>query len=90
MSESSEQDEIAADTNDLAIASLFLSIVWIFGIGSVLGIALSVRSRREIRESNGRQGGRILALAGFWIGIVGLGSLGLVLYFGIYSARAGS
>lgn len=89
VSEQSRQSETAADTNDLAIASMFLSIIWIFGIGSVLGIAFSIRSLREIRESDGQQGGRILALAGFWIGIIGLGSLALVIYFGLYSARDG-
>lgn len=83
----SEPGEVSADTNDLAIASLFLSIIWIFGVGSVLGIALARRSLREIEASGGRQGGRILAVAGFWIGIIGLGSLALVIYFGIYSAR---
>lgn len=82
------QDEVSGDTNDLAIASLLLSIVWLFGFGSVLGIALARRSLREIRDSGGRQGGRILAIAGFWIGIAGLGSLALLIYFGIYSAGA--
>lgn len=83
----SESSEVGADTNDLAIASLFLSIVWLFGIGSVLGMVLARRSLREIRDSGGTQGGRVLAIAGFWIGIAGLGSLALVVYFGIYSAR---
>lgn len=81
--------EETGETNGHAIASLFLSIIWIFGVGSVLGIALAVRGLREIRESDGKQGGHVLALAGIWIGIAGLGSLALMLYFGVYAARNG-
>lgn len=83
-----DPSEEAADTNGLAIASLFLSIVWLFGLGSIAGIVLALRSMRQIRDSDGREGGRILALAGLLIGIVGLGSLGLVIVFVSYSAGA--
>lgn len=70
-----------AETSGLAIASLFLSIVWIFGLGSIVGIYLGVRSLREIRESDGARGGRSLAIAGLVIGVLGMGSLGLVILF---------
>ena len=84
--QSAEEDESGAETNGHAIASMFLSIVWIFGIGSILGIFLGCRGLREIRESGGAQGGRAFALAGVWIGVVGLGSLALMIYFGVYAA----
>lgn len=87
---SAASDEEGAETNGYAIAAMFLSIVWIFGVGSVLGIFLGYRGLREIRESQGRQGGRAFALAGLWIGLAGLGSLGLMIYFGVYAAEASS
>ena len=83
-----EEGESGADTNGYAIASMFLSIVWIFGVGSILGIVLGYRGLREIRESRGEQGGRAFALAGLWIGVLGLGSLALMIYFGVYAAGA--
>lgn len=59
-------------TNGLAVASLVLSILTLFGIGSLLGIIFGVRARRQIRESGGYQSGDGLALAGIIIGIVTL------------------
>ena len=87
---SAPPDEEGAETNGYAIASMFLSIVWIFGIGSILGMVFGYRALREIRESHGRQGGRAFALAGLWIGVAGLGSLALMIYFGVYAAGAPS
>lgn len=74
-------DEESAETSELAIASLGLSIVWLFGIGSLAGIYLARRSLREIRESEGALEGRTLAVAGLVIGIIGLGSTALVIQF---------
>ena len=70
-----------AETSGLAIASLFLSIVWIFGLGSIAGMYLGVRSLRQISASDGALGGRSLAIAGVVIGVIGMGSLALVLLF---------
>jgi membrane protease YdiL (CAAX protease family) len=61
-------------TNGLAIASLVLGIVWIWGIGSILALVFGYRAKRQIAGTNGRQGGRGMATAGIvlgWVGIVG-------------------
>ncbi len=79
--------EDAAETNHLAIASLFLGIIWLFGIGSVLAIVLGYAGMREIRASNGHQGGWAIALAGVIVGVVGLASLGILLGFLLSSAH---
>ncbi len=63
---------MAPSTNGYAIASLVLSIVTLFGIGSLLGIIFGVKARREIRYSGAYQSGDGLALAGIIIGIVTL------------------
>ena len=78
--------EETADTNELAIASLFLSIVWLFGLGSIAGIFLALRSIRQIRDSGGKEGGRVIAIAGLVAGIAGLGSLALVIAFIVSSS----
>lgn len=74
-------DEESAETSELALASLGLSIVWLFGLGSLAGIYLARRSLREIRESEGAIGGRTLAIAGLVTGFLGLGSTVLVIQF---------
>ena len=76
------------ETNELAIASIFLSVVWVFGIGSVLGVILAVRSLRQIRESDGSQGGRSLAMTGLIAGLAGISSVFFMLYFAIRAAAA--
>jgi hypothetical protein len=64
-------------TNALAIASLILSIVWFFGLGSVLAVTFALVALSKITASKGGQGGRGLAVAGLIIGICGLiGSVG--------------
>jgi Domain of unknown function (DUF4190)/Type II secretion system (T2SS), protein G len=59
-------------TNGLAVASLVLSILWIWGLGSLLAIIFSITGKRQITRSNGTQSGGGLAVAGLVIGIVGL------------------
>ena len=71
----------AQTTNGLAIASLVLSILGFFGIGSLLGIIFGYKARREIRESRGYQSGDGLALAGIIIGFVTLVLFTLLLAF---------
>jgi hypothetical protein len=79
--------EEGAPTNNLAIASLFLGIIWLFGIGSLLAIVLGYRGMKEIRASDGHQGGWALALAGLITGVVGLASLGILIAFLVSSAN---
>lgn len=62
-------------TNGMAIASMVLGIVWIYGIGAILALIFGYKARREIDESGGSQTGRGMATAGIvlgWIGIAGL------------------
>ena len=59
-------------TNGSAIAPLVLSILGLFGIGSLLGIIFGHRARKEIHTSGGYEGGEGLATAGIVIGWVTL------------------
>jgi hypothetical protein len=59
----------ARRTNWWGIASLCASVLWILGIGSLLGIVFGVRARRVARRSGVTAG---LGTAGVVIGIVGL------------------
>jgi len=79
--------EEAGETNGLAIASLFLGVIWLFGLGSILAIVLGYLGMKEIEASDGRQGGRAIALAGVAVGIVGLASLGILIGFLVSSAH---
>jgi hypothetical protein len=51
-----------------AIASLVLSILWVYGIGSILAIIFGHLARKEIKNSDGRLSGEGIALAGLIIG----------------------
>ena len=62
----------AQPTNGLAIASLVLGIVWLWGIGSILAIILGVVAKNQIDQSGGLQQGRGLAIAGIIVGSVTL------------------
>jgi hypothetical protein len=79
--------EDSAETSGLAIASLFLGIVWLFGVGSILAILLGLLGMKEIKASEGRLGGRAIALAGVIVGVVGLASLGILIGFLLSSAH---
>jgi hypothetical protein len=62
-----------ATTNGLAIASLVLGIVWLWGLGSVVALVLGYAAKREIKRTG--QNGSGMATAGIvlgWIGVVGL------------------
>ena len=73
--------EEAGETNGFAIASLFVGIIWLFGLGSVAAIALGYLGMKQIEASAGHQSGRAIAIAGIVIGIVGLASLGILIGF---------
>lgn len=68
-------------TNGLAIASLVLGIVWVFGIGAILAVIFGFVARKQISESGGRQGGGGMALAGIILGFVGIAGLILWIVF---------
>jgi len=57
-------------TNGFAIASLVLGIVWIYWIGSVLGIIFGFVAYSQIKERN--QAGRGMATAGLILGFIGV------------------
>lgn len=63
------------ETNGLAIASLVLGIVWLFGIGSILALVFGYIGKSQIDRSGGRESGRGLAIAGIVLGWVGVGLL---------------
>ena len=55
---------VAAKTNGMAVASLVLGIVWVFGITSILALIFGILSKRQIETSNGAQTGRGLSIRG--------------------------
>lgn len=67
----------APRTNGLAIASLALSLVWVYGLTSILGVIFGHVARRQIKASPEPQGGAGLALAGLIIGYLGLAGTAL-------------
>lgn len=67
-------------TNGMAIASLVLGILWIWGLGSILAIVFSCVSRSQMKASQGSEGGRGLAIAGLVLGIVGLSVIVLAVF----------
>jgi hypothetical protein len=67
-------------TNGLAIASLVLGIIWLWGLGSILALIFGLVARKQIDQSNGMARGRGLATAGIVLGIVGIiGAIALII-----------
>ena len=57
-------------TNGLAIASLVLGVLWLFWLGSLVGLVLGLVALKQIKGRN--QGGRGIAIAGVVLSILGL------------------
>jgi hypothetical protein len=76
-------------TNGLAIASLVLAIVWIWGLGSLLALIFGVIAKHQIEDSWGGQRGRGLAIAGITLGLVGaLGALFLIVGLAVATSHS--
>jgi hypothetical protein len=76
----------AVKTNGLAIASLVLGLIWIYGLGSILALVFGYSAKGQIDHSGGRQSGRGMAVAGIVLGWIGVGLIVLV----FIAAAAGS
>lgn len=79
---------VPTDTNGKAIASLIFGLLWIFGLGSLVAVVLGHMATREIDRSQGRQGGRGIAVAGLILGWLGLASTlaFILLTLGLFAA----
>src|SRR5450755_1957637 len=64
---------VPAGANRMALASLVLGILWLWGIGALLALILGIVARNQIHDSDGGQSGERLAVAGIVLGVVGLG-----------------
>jgi hypothetical protein len=73
-------------TNGFAVASLVLGILWLFWVGSLLAVIFGHVATNQIDQSGGVQGGRGMAVAGFVLGYVGLGILGIFFLFPFIAA----
>ena len=70
---------VQTKTNGLAIAALVLGIVWIYWIGSILALVFGYVAKSQIEQSEGRETGLGMAIAGIVLGWVGIGTLVLAL-----------
>jgi hypothetical protein len=75
-------------TNGLAIASLVLGILWLFWLGSLVGLILGLVALKQIKSRN--QGGRGIAIAGVVLGILGLVLFVVLLIVGASTGSSGS
>jgi hypothetical protein len=69
----------------MAVASVVLSVLGLIGVGSVLGIILGFRARREIRWSRGTQRGNRLAVTGIIVGFCTLAVFLVALGIGVFA-----
>jgi len=59
-------------TSGKAIAAFVLSLLWIFWIGTIIGLILAIVSLSEISKSGGRLGGKGLAIAALVLSGIGI------------------
>lgn len=72
-------------TNGMAVASLVLGIVWVYGVGSILALIFGYLGLSQIKER--QQGGRGLAIAGIVLGWIGVAVVVLAVVLVIASTR---
>jgi hypothetical protein len=77
-------------TSGMAVASLVLSLLWIYGIGSVLAIIFAAVAKKNIREGNGMVTGGGMATAGLVIGIIGAVIVALLILVAAGESSSGS
>ncbi len=69
----------ALRTNGLAVASLVLGVVWVYGFTSILAVIFGHVALSQIKKTDGAQPGKGLAIAGLVLGYVGIvGAVALV------------
>ncbi len=71
----------AARVNGLAIASVAVGVLWMWWIGSVLAVVFGHVALKQIAESEGRQSGRGIAIAGLALGYLGVSSVLLPIFW---------
>jgi hypothetical protein len=69
----------APDTNGMAIASLVAGFLWLGWLGSFAAVVFGHVALSQIDQSQGRQGGRGMAIAGLALGYFGVGVLALII-----------
>lgn len=65
----------------LAVAGFVCSLLWGFGVLSVVGLALSIAALTDTKK--GRSSGRGLAVAGVILGLIGVVNLAVFLVTGV-------
>jgi Na+/proline symporter len=78
--------QVQQGTDGKAIASLVLSIVWVWGLGSLLAVIFAAVSFSDSRKAGQPKQG--MAVAGMVIGIVGLAGAALVTLLWIVAASS--
>ena len=74
-----QPEDDAPEVNETALAALALSVVWLFGLGSVAGLVLARRALVQIAESDGREEGRSLAITAIVAACAGLFGTALII-----------
>ena len=69
------QPQAQAKNNRLAVASLVLSLLWLFGLGSLLAVVLGHMALSQIKRTG--EMGRGFAIAGLVLGYLALAVLAL-------------
>ena len=69
----SAPDDVRPPLNRKALVAVVLAVTPIFGLGSILALVYGHKARREIAESQGRQGGRDMAEVAIALGWTGVG-----------------
>ncbi|MGH3909384.1 MAG: DUF4190 domain-containing protein [Pseudonocardiaceae bacterium] len=67
---------------------MVLGILWIYWIGSILALIFGYVARSQIRERG--ESGDGMAIAGIVLGWIGIGILGLILFFAVVAAAVGA
>ena len=76
-------------THPLSIISFICSLLWLFWLGSIVGVITGHVARRDIRRDPSASGDG-LAIAGLVLGYIGIGALVLVLAVAMVAGTSGT
>lgn len=71
---------VSRRTSRLALVGFICSLVWMFGILSLVGLGLSIAGIYDTR--GGKHSGRLFAILGVILGVLGLATTALIVILG--------
>lgn len=89
LEQQAKQAAVKKSTSGLAVASMICALIWVWGLGSLLGLIFGRIARQQISESKGNVGGGGMATTGIVLGWIGVVSSAFFLLVALIGSSSG-